>query len=220
MRITRIAKHPRRERARIHVDGEDRPRFELALDLLLRSGLGTGDTLEPERLAALEREDAPYRAREAALRLLAHRPRSGSELRQRLARRGVEAPVIESTMSWLSERGYMDDRAFAESFVRDRIRLRPRGRHGLVSELRRRGVDEAVAAAATDSVLAAEGVDEGVLAATAARSWARRNGPLLRKAATGPEDRQRARRRLYGHLARRGFDGVSVRDAIAAVLGD
>lgn len=220
MKITRIARDPRRDRVRLHVDGEPRPRVELARDLVASAGLGIGDTLDPARLVALEREDEFYRAREAALRLLAHRPRSGSELRQRLAQRDVPGPVIEATVSWLSERGYLDDRAFAESFVRDRLRLRPRGRSGLVRELRGRGVDPAVAEAATDAVLSDEGVKEGELATAAARSWARRNGPLVRNAVEDAEGRQRARRRLYGHLARRGFDGPSVRLAIDAVLGD
>lgn len=220
MKITRIARHPNRERVRIHVDGEERPRLDLALDLVFRAGLAVGDRLDGARLAALEREDEAYRARDAALRLLAQRARSVTELRRRLERKDIPAPVVDQTLAWLDDRGYLDDRAFAEAFVRDRLRLRPRGRAGLIQELRRKGVDEGTAEAATDGVMAAEAVHESELALDTARVWARKNVRVLREAAGGGEARERARRRLYGHLARRGFAPASIRVAIDSALGD
>jgi regulatory protein len=220
MKITRIARHPRLERVRIHVDGEDRPRLEVALDLLLQAGLAVGDALAPERLDDLERQDQGFRARDAALRLLAQRARSEAELRQRLARKDMDPAVVDRTMAWLQERGYLDDRAFAEAFVRDRLRLRPRGRAGLIQELHRKGVDGDTAQAAADAVMAAESVEDADLALEAARAWARRNAPLVSAAAGSVEPRQRARRRLYGHLARRGFPPGPIRAALDHVLGD
>lgn len=219
-RITRIKRHRTRDRVRIHVDGEAEPRTELALDLVLRAGLAVGDVLDPAALADLEREDQLFRARDAALGLLSHRARSRAELRRRLERKEIPGAAIEATLAWLDERGYVDDAAFADAFIRDRLRLRPRGRLGLIQELRRKGVDAATAEAAIDRVMADEAVDEGALARDAAEAWARKNGPAVRRAARHREDRLRARRRLYGHLARRGFAPDAVRAAIAAVLGD
>lgn len=220
MKVTRIATVARRERARIYVQGEDRPRLELPLDVVLRFGLAVGDILDDALLAELEREDEVYRARDAALRLLAHRARSVAELRQRLERRDIAAPVVDTTLAWLDERGYLDDRAFAESFVRDRLRLRPRGKRGLLQELRRKGVDPATAEAATAAVLTEESVDQVELAIDAGHAWARKNVSLMAGSAGSVEDRQRARRRLYGHLGRRGFDAAAVRSAVEVVLGD
>lgn len=219
-RITRLKRHRTRERVRIHVDGEADPRTELALDLVLRAGLAVGDVLDPGTLADLEREDQDYRARDAALGLLSHRARSRAELRRRLQQKELPGPAVERALAWLDERGYLDDDAFAEAFIRDRLRLRPRGRLGLLQELRRKGVDGATAEAAIDRVMADEEVDEIALAREAAGAWARRNAPAVRRAARSREDRLRARRRLYGHLARRGFAPDAVRAAIGAVLDD
>lgn len=220
MKITRLERHPRRDRVRIWVDGDDRPRAELALDLVTGAGLAAGVELPAARLGDLEREDEVYRARDAALSLLAHRARSRVELRWRLRRKGLGDAAIETTLDWLDEREYTDDRAFAESFVRDRLRLRPRGRTALLQELRKKGVDGDTAGAALDSVMQAEGVDETALARSAAETWARKNRSTLRKADRSREDRLRARRRLYGHLARRGFAPDAVRSAVALVLDD
>jgi regulatory protein len=220
MKISRITRHPRRERARIHLDGEDEPRLEIALDLLLRSGLSVGDTLAPEQVDELQAEEAASRVREAALRLLAHRARSTLELRRRLERQGVPGPLVTRTLEWLDELGYLDDRAFAEAWVRDRVRSRPRGRRALLQELRQKGVDESVGLAAMAVVLEAEGTDEAALAIGVARTWARKNASAMARARRSDEDRQGVRRRLYGHLARRGFDAAAVAAAVAGVLDD
>lgn len=220
MRITRIRTVGRGERARLYVDGDEEPRAELAAELVVRAGLASGDELAEARLAELEREDEAIRARQAALDLLAHRARSREELRRRLWRKEFPDAVIAEALAWLEERDYVDDRAFAEALVRDRLRLRPRGRLGLIQELRKKGVDTGVAEAAIEAVMAAEQVDEAGLAREVADAWARRNRSALRKARSSPDGWRRARRRLYGHLARRGFAPDAVRSAIAGVLDD
>ena len=220
MEITRTKVLSGSERVRVYVDGEDEPRAELALDLFMRAGLAVGDPLPADRLDALLHEDERYRARHAAMGLLAHRARSREELRRRLRRKEFGDPVVEATLAWLADRDYIDDRAFAESFVRDRLRLRPRGRLGLIRELRRKGVSDDVAEAAIDAVMAAEQVGEEELALEAADAWARKNRSSLRQAQRSREGWRKARRRLYGHLARRGFTGDAVRSAIDAVLAD
>lgn len=220
MKLTKVEQRPNGERVRLYVDGEDAPRLEIATDLLLRSGLARGDTVTESRLAALQQEDEGYRAREAALSLLAHRARSRMELRRRLHRKEFSEAAIDEVMTWLEERDYVDDAAFAESFVRDRLRLRPRGRLGLAQELRRKGVGDDVAESAIEGVMEAADVDEVSLARQSAEAWARKNRSAVRAAAGSREDRATARRRLYGHLARRGFTGEAVRAAMAAVLDD
>lgn len=218
--LTKVEQRPNGERVRLYVDDDDAPRLEIATDLLLRAGLAAGDRITESRLEALGREDEGYRAREAALSLLAHRARARVELRRRLQRKDFSEVVIDEVMAWLEERDYVDDPAFAESFVRDRLRLRPRGRLGLVQELRRKGVDDGVAEAAIERVMEAQDVGEVDLARRSAEEWARKNRSAVRAAAASKEDRRKARRRLYGHLARRGFTGDAVRAAIGAVLDD
>jgi regulatory protein len=220
MKITRVSRHRRLERVRIHVDGEATPRLELALELFLRAGLHAGDTVEPACLESLEREDETFRARDAAFSLLAHRPRSRVELSRRLERKGFGAGCVAGTVAWLEARGLLDDRSFAAALVRHRIRLRPAGRAGLLNELRGRGVDPSIAEEVVAEVMAEAGVDETELARSTAARWARRNASALRAAKRDRVARQRARARLYGHLARRGFSADATRAALEAVLHD
>lgn len=208
MRITALEPQiSRPERVNLHLDGA----FHgvLAAEVVFAERLHAGDELTPERLEALLRADAAWRAKESALLLLSFRPRSAGELRRRLAEKGYEADAVEDAVGRLSAAGVVDDASFAEMFVRDRVRLKPHGRRRLEVELRRKGVDAETAADAIDDVLEREATDDLALARRAAARFRVRSG----------EDPRSARRRLHGFLARRGFGGDAVRTVAEEVLG-
>jgi regulatory protein len=200
MKITAIsAQRQKSERVNLHVDGAFR--LALAQEVVVRAGLRVGDLVTESQLAGLEREDLRWRARDAALNLLSFRARSAAELRRRLLRKEFPSEVADECIASLQEAGLLDDAAFAASFVRDRMRFRPRGRMRLAQELRARGVDADTAHAAIGEAMEGEDVSELELAREVAARWSPRAG----------EDPLRARRRLYGLLARRGFGGETVR---------
>jgi regulatory protein len=203
MKITSIRPvPPSAERSEIHFDGE--VRLTIATEVVHSIPLRAGDEVSEELLRSLGERDERWRAREAALRLLSFRGRTAAELRRRLAARGHSAEVVEACVSELSDRGLVDDASFAESFVRDRIRFRPRGSQRLVQELRTKGVEWDTARATVSGVFEKEDVSETALARQAADRWTPRVG----------ETRLRARRRLYNFLARRGFGSDSICEVI------
>lgn len=144
-----------------------------------------------------------------ALELLSFRARSECELERRLLRAGHAPSAAESALLRCRELGYLDDRAFALAHVRDRLRLRPKGRRALRSELFRKGVDGDLAEAAIDEAFAESGLDETDLA----RRLAGKRVNALEGIEAGT-----ARRRLMGYLARRGFPPPVVRAVVAEVL--
>src|SRR3972149_3142874 len=99
MRVTAIERQPRRRRVNVFIDG----RFALALslDVLGQAGLRPGDEVDEARLEELRLAEARHAAMASALRLLAYRPRSERELRQRLARRGVTPAIVDETIARL-----------------------------------------------------------------------------------------------------------------------
>ena len=194
-------------------------RLTAAVEVVAAAGLRVGDDVEESALAALERSDLAWRTRQAALEHLAYRPRSVDELRRRLLRKDLPADVVDACLADLQERGWLDDDAFAATFVRERIRRKPRGRRGLVSELRSRGVGAERAARVVEETLEAEDVSELDLARAAARAWSRRSGGAGHAsggAAAERDARLRQRRRLYAYLTRRGFSA----DVVGAVVAE
>jgi regulatory protein len=196
------------DRVSIFVDGEFR--MGLSAEVVLAAGLRVGDSVDDARLADLERRDLSWQAREAALRLLAVRPRSAAELARRLRMKGYGPEIGEEVIGRLREMGMIDDAAFAGTLVRDRVRLRPQGARRLASELRQKGVDEETARAAIRETMEGESTDERELARRAAEKWRARPG----------EEPAHARRRLHGYLARRGFDGEVIREILDEIVAD
>ena len=69
------------------------------------------------------------------------------------------------------------------------------------------------------AVLREEGASSEGLSAKAARNWVRKQSPATRGELLGDRfspERERARRRLHGFLARRGFVGDAARQGLEA----
>ncbi len=156
-RVAGIELVPRkRDRVRLHLD--DGESLEVALEVVARLGIRSGDTLGTKRLRELEEQQAKWAVQQAALHYLSYRARSEFELRKRLREKEHPAALIEWCVHDLKERGLLDDRTFAEAYARTRLKLKPRGRARLIQELRGKGVerdtaDQAVKRALEDTGL-------------------------------------------------------------------
>jgi regulatory protein len=213
--VTRIEPLPPKGlKVAVHLDRGDL--LEVALEALELSRLGVGDTLDRDARSTLLDLDADVRVREAALSLLSHRARTRQELARKLRTKGFGAERVDTCLARLEEKGLLNDAAVAAALVRDRLRHRPRGAARLVSELRAKGIDRGVASDTITRVFADEEVTDVALAREAASDWLARQGAPVRAALGGGSspERDKARRRLYGYLARRGFQG----DALTAAM--
>jgi SOS response regulatory protein OraA/RecX len=179
---------------------------------------------------------APERAWSYALWLLGRQAYTASEIAERLARRGLDPALCEETVARLQELRLLDDRSYAESYVRRR--RDERGRLALRTELRRKGVAEAL----VEGVLAGDDDEPGLdddqqLKAAAAllakHAWRFEGRPAAAStSATGdpptgdPDpraaalDRRRRRARAASFLARRGFTPDVVSAALAHGFGE
>src|ERR1700760_4725419 len=92
------------------------------------------------------------RAQDLCVRLLSVRSRSRTELRQAMARKEIEEEVAELVLGRLDRAGLIDDESFAHEWVASRHSHRGLSRRALVNELRRKGVDDSVAAQAAATV--------------------------------------------------------------------
>lgn len=151
-------------------------------------------------------DDPEAVARGICLRALTGAARTRQQLAELLARKGVPADAAEAVLDRLTEVGLIDDAAFAAAWVSSRQAGRGLASRALASELRAKGVDGEVAAAAVAEVDPQEEWD-------AARRLVQRKAPAMRRL-----DRVTAERRLVGMLARKGYGGglagIVVREAL------
>jgi regulatory protein len=96
-----------------------------------------------------------------ALRLLGGRAHSTGELREKLLRRAECAEDVAPILLRLKQRGYLDDRRFAESYSAARLENQGFGKARVLSDLRRKRVAPKLAEDAVAGVYS--GADEVVL---------------------------------------------------------
>jgi regulatory protein len=197
--VTQIAFQQRAESQRVNIflDGQ----YAFSLSAVIGLPLHNGAVLERPQIAELLARDAEERAYDRALIFLAARPRSESEVRQRLREADFPATVIDRVVERLLAQGLVNDEEFAQYWVGQRSTFRPRGTRALQAELRRKGVDSSTVEAALEPV-------EATQVEAACRAAQRKASRLAAL------DERAFGQALTPFLVRRGFDYPTIRTAV------
>lgn len=140
------------------------------------------------------------KCRETVMRILARRDHSVAELGRKLAVRGFSPQVAEAEIACLLEKGYLNDRRYAERWASSALESGRCYGPRLRAELRQRGVDpETVSEVIADLTC---GDDE----AHALQLLVQRKFPDFNIR----ESDDRSRRRIFGFLQRRGFSSSKI----------
>jgi regulatory protein len=156
--------------------------------------------LEEERRKArpvrpVDAEKARARTLQRAVKLLAAKPRSIEELRERLLeKQWTDEAAADYALAKLKEYGYLDDERFAFGFASYRVRQKPVGRQRLARDLQTRKISKETADAALELVY--QETPEEELIQRAIEKRVRLRGR--------PTTRQETKS-LYDHLLRLGF---------------
>ena len=150
------------------------------------------------------------KAMRSAMRRLSQRSMSGWMLRDKLKTQGHEHVVIDAVLERLAELDLLNDEQFGRALVRDTMARKPAGPALLKQKLFQKGIRGALA----DKLIAEATADQDAQQ-DAAIAFARK-----RAGSMASLDKATRERRLYGQLARRGFDPDTIRTAIEAVKRD
>lgn len=135
----------------------------MSLDVFQVTELGVrvGDELDEAQLAELERESVFGKLYARALEYTLIRPHSGREIRDYLRRKtmatryrsrsgeireheGVSQAIADKVYQRLTDRGYVDDRAFTTYWLANRNYSKGSSRRKLIAELRSKGVEQGI----------------------------------------------------------------------------
>jgi regulatory protein len=185
-----------KNRCSIFIDGEYR--FGLSNEIVIKHDLHEGDEIYEEDISGILLQEEREKVRNRAYRILQYRERSAHELSIRLVDIGFDKPLVDDVISGFIADDILNDHRFAEAFVHDYTKLKPRGNRFIYHELLKRGVDKKT----VEAVLA--GRDERVLIEEFLTNKVR--GYTLQKR----KDRQKVVRQLLN----RGFSSELVYDII------
>lgn len=153
----------------------------------------------------------PDKARERtmnrAVKLLAAKPRSVTELRERLLEKSwTNDEIVTGVIEKLKEYNYLDDAQFARDVAVSKLRQKPQGKRALQYAMSRKKIDrETVEAAVKDAF---EKMPEEKLIDTAIEKRLRLKGV--------PETREE-KKKFIDYLLRLGFDYDLIRDRMSVI---
>jgi regulatory protein len=162
----------------------------------------------------LNPEKARERTFQRAVKLLAAKPRSVAELRERLLEKGwTNAEIVEAVLQKLGEYGYLNDERFAFGYASYKVRQKPVGRQRLQRDLQLKKVDRETADEALRLVFE-ETPEEDLIDRAIAKRMRLRGRPETRAETKS----------LFDHLLRQGFSyelvAQKVRAASAAEMDE
>ncbi len=156
MKITSITSQ-KRDKNRVNISVDGKYRFSLDTYQLVDLGIKVGHEYDESELEALEQESQFGKVYARALEYCLMRPHSAREVQNYLYRKtrptrtktgdiklGTAPEVTERVYSRLIEKGYIDDRKFAQYWVENRSLNKGVSQRKLVAELRLKGVDNTI----------------------------------------------------------------------------
>lgn len=204
MVITRITVQERNQnRYSVYIDKGSGEEFGFGVDkdVLVQFGLRKGLELNEELIKEIAHEDEVKKALNLCYSFLSYRMRSEFEVIAYLKKKAIPHPIIEQALERLKKQGYVNDRAFAESYIRDKKHLSDKGPLLLKKELLEKGVSETV----IDDALACYPKDEQLEKAKRIVS---------KKAKTVNDSYQRFRQKLGQSLQQKGFTWDVIEEAL------
>ena len=188
------------ERASIELDSGEEIKASLSLIAELR--LYAGKLLEETELEALRSSAGLALCKTRAVELLSYRPMSARELRDKLQQKGEAPENAEAAVSWLQEKGLLDDGRYAGMVVRH-YAGKGCGPGRIRQELQRRGIPRDLWEEALDQLPEQEDKID----------------TFLRSRLRDPEDRAQVQK-VSAALIRRGFSWEEIRAALARFRAD
>jgi len=144
-----------------------------------------------------------------ALNLLSARPYSTQALHRKLIQKEYPAADADDAIRRLVDNGLLNDAKYAEQYARSKMLSTGASKRRLAQDLYRKGIKGDIAGAAIDNVIADEEIDTSAVVEQVARKKLAQLGdlePLV------------LRRRLFGFLARRGYDLDEIKTVVARLV--
>jgi len=159
--------------------------------------------LSSDEIEEIKKGVSQRTAKYKAVKYLSYRYMTEAELSQKLRKDGYDEDVILNVVTELKSMGYINDLIYAQKYVYDRIKLKPKAKKMLKRELNQKGVSDEIA----DQVLSELDFDEDVVIER-----------LIRKK-FGKYDMKdpKIQKRIYSFLLHRGFDFENIKRVLRTI---
>lgn len=206
MKILQIVK---KDDKRVTITFDNNEELVLNKDLVYQYGLRKSDELSEEQFQQLLEDEKKHNIKLKALSLLKRRIHSRKELFNKLKRHFSEVKLIEECLSDLEEKGFIDDRQFAELFFQEKIRLKKWSKSKLKSELYLRGISKDVIEECLNKFFDSDLEQEKAL------ELARKKFNQIK---SKTKDKKALSQKLFMHLQSKGYDYELISEVVKDII--
>lgn len=201
-KITTQKKNKHRFNVFLENGQSDEYAFSIDADMLVKYNIRKGLVLSEEDLEKLQQQNDIQKGYGMALRFLSYRMRTKKEVHDYLFNKEVDPEKITEIIERLENEKLLDDREFANAFVRDRMEFSTKGPKMIIQELIKNGVSQ------TQATEAAE-----VYSYEQQYEKTRKLAEKRLHRSTNKSFKQQLEQ-LHAHLLQKGFSNEVVRDVL------
>jgi regulatory protein len=202
--ITAI-KYQKKDQLRASIYIEDKFAFGVNVPTIEHFRLRKGDEVDSILYEKISAFDQTISARRAAQKFLNTRRRTERDVRRKLQQNEIPDEFIDMIIDELKEAKLIDDAAYAQAFIHDRLLTKSVSKGKLALELQSKGIDRMTANEALQGISSDdEEIDRALDAA-------KKKLPGLERKES---DHRRRSQKLYAFLAGRGFTGTTIKKTL------
>ena len=137
-KITKIETGKRnKERVNIYIDNEYS--FSIGMELVYKFNIKLNEQFDKEKFFEVIKAENLSKCKASALRTIERSYKTEKEIKDKLLLKEFDEDIIDETLNFLKEYGFIDDSKFVKMFVKDHIRNQ--GRNKIKYLLQQKGVD-------------------------------------------------------------------------------
>ena len=199
MTVTKIEQQKKdKSRYSVFIDGEFA--FGLIMEDILYFKIKEGEKIPQEKYDYIMDTTVYIKAQDTAVRYLGYKMRTQKEVHDRLAESGYSEEICSRVLENLKQYDYVNDEIYCKKYIKETLKLKPKGIFLMKQELRSKGIDEdtvnrAIEEAEIDELEVAESL-------------------LMKKYEAFALMDNKELSRVYGFLQRKGFPYGVIKEAV------
>lgn len=190
--ITKIEQQ-KRNKKRYNIYIENEYTFSVHEDILVSLRLLKGKYINSQEVKEIMQEEEKKKIERAIFHYLSYRPRTVMEVKRHLLEKGYKDEFIQYKIDEFIQKGYLNDKDFAQQWFTERIRTKKKGFRLLAEELKQKGISSSI-------------LEQIMLNMDQEEEWQSCYQLALKKIKNDPNlEDVNAKHKLMQYLARRGF---------------
>lgn len=114
--------------------------FECSTDLIVKFNVAKKQEITEETIALIAHAQRVMNAKQIAHNFVAFKPRTSAQVRKKLIEKEFLPEEAEEAVEFLKEFKYINDTAYARSFISDLLKRKSMGKSRIIAELKKRGI--------------------------------------------------------------------------------